>query len=169
MAVSLVKPTRPFTVVHKYGEVLYVVQTRPMLTIVGRDPYDWLWAEIVSRSLSFTEVEAVDRWSARLAASDEIGPRITERDWLLGRIDLFARNNHSANPQLPIRERTLVIDVVLESDFAPMVDPTGPPIAWDTATVEERRAWLGQQPTGVLLRWYRHVRHIRQSGHSYFG
>ncbi|GHF32928.1 hypothetical protein GCM10010218_12490 [Streptomyces mashuensis] len=125
-------------------------------------PYAEAWQDMFARGLKSTTVEAVDRWAAVRAAADEIGPYITEREWLLGHIDTFARCNRSADPQLPTRERALVIDVVLESPFTPVIDPTGPVIAWDGASAEERRVWLAEQATGVLLRWYRHIRQIHR-------
>ncbi|MGA5134971.1 hypothetical protein ACPCTO_34830 [Streptomyces olivoreticuli] len=163
MPVSLDKTVRTFTVIHQRGEVFHVVPGRAMLQPDGSlGPYAEAWQDMFARCLKSTTVEAVDRRAAICAAAEEIGPYVTERDWLLGRIDTFARRNRSANPQLPIHERVLVIDVVLEAAFTPVIDPTGPVIVWDDASAEERRAWLDEQPTGILLRWYRHVRPLGQ-------
>ncbi|MFH8465972.1 hypothetical protein [Streptomyces sp. NPDC017991] len=161
MPVSLDKPVRTFTVIHQRGKVFHVVPARAEIHRDGSlGPYATAWQNMFARCLNSTTVEAIDRWSAVTAASDAIGPYMTEREWLTSRIDVFARGNHSANPQLPVHERAVVIDVVLDSTFTPTVDPTGPAIVWEGAPAEERRTWLDGQPTGVLLRWYRHVRHI---------
>ncbi|MGC5042418.1 hypothetical protein ACLQ16_03775 [Streptomyces albidoflavus] len=163
MPISLDKTVRPFTVIHRRGKVFHVIPARPTLQPDGSlGPYAKAWQDMFARCLKSTTVEAVDRWSAVEAAAEEIGPYMSEREWLLSRIDHYARHNRSANPQLPIHERALVIDIVLESAFTPMVDPTGPAIVWEDATAGERRAWLDEQPTGVLLRWYRHIRQIRR-------
>ncbi|GHG80718.1 hypothetical protein [Streptomyces griseocarneus] len=160
MPVSLDKAVRTFTVIHQRGKVFHVVPGRAMLQPDGSlGPYAEAWQDMFARRLTPTTVEAVDRWAAVRAAAEEIGPYISERDWMLSRIDIFALNR-SADPHLPIRERALVVDVVLESAFTPVVDPTGAPIVWEDASAEERRAWLDDQPTGVLLRWYRHIRQI---------
>ncbi|MEU1355378.1 hypothetical protein ABZ410_15965 [Streptomyces cinnamoneus] len=163
MPVSLGKTPRTYTVIHQRGKVFHVVPARAMLQPDGSlGPYAEAWQDMFARCLKSTTVEAVDRWAAVRAAAEEIGPYISEPDWLLGRIDTFARGNRSADPQLPAHERALVIEVVLESAFTPLVDPTGTPIAWGDASAEERRAWLDEQPTGVLLRWYRHIRQIHR-------
>ncbi|WP_030780706.1 hypothetical protein [Streptomyces sp. NRRL S-920] len=159
MPISLDKTVRPFTVVHQRGQVFHVIPARPIFEPdFASGPYDEVWQDMFARRLKSTTVQAVDRWSAIEAAAEEIGPYMTEHEWLLSRIDHYARHNKSVNPHLP--ERGLVIDVVLESSFTPVVDPTGPAIVWEDAAAEERRAWLDEQPTGVLLRWYRHIRQI---------
>ncbi|MFI5748976.1 hypothetical protein ACIBBE_24280 [Streptomyces sp. NPDC051644] len=156
MPVFLDKPVRTFTVIHQRGEVFHVVPARAVLQPDGSlGPFADMWQDMFARCLKSTTVEAVDRCSAIVEAVDEIGPFMTEREWLISRIDHYTRYNQSANPQLPIQERAVVIDVVLASAFTPMVDPTGPAIVW------ERRAWLDEQPTGLVLRWYRHIRQIR--------
>ncbi|MFK0294285.1 hypothetical protein ACIQU6_27960 [Streptomyces sp. NPDC090442] len=161
MPVSLNKVTRTFTVIHLRGEVIHVVPARAEWQPDGSlGPYAAAWQDMFARCLKATTVEAVDRWSAVLAAAEEIGPYMTEREWRTGRIDHFAGHNTSANPSLLIQERDAVIDVVLASDFVPHVDPTGPVIEWEQAAAEERREWLDRQPDGVLLRRYRHVRQI---------
>ncbi|WP_413100842.1 hypothetical protein [Streptomyces sp. Inha503] len=163
MPVSLDKPTRPFTVVHQRGEVLHVVPARAIVQPGGSlGPYAKVWQEMFARRLRSTEVRAVDRWSAIAAAAEEIGPHITERDWLLQQLDTFARRNQSANPSLPDHERALVTEIVLESGFTPVASATGPVIVWEDAAAEERHAWLDEQPTGVLLHWYRHLRQIHR-------
>ncbi|EXU69637.1 hypothetical protein Z951_02745 [Streptomyces sp. PRh5] len=121
-----------------------------------------MWQEMFACRLRCTEVRAVDRWSAIAAAAEEIGSHITERHWLLQQLDTSARRNQSATPSLPNHKRALVTEIVLESGFTPVASPTGPAIVWEDATAEERRAWLDEQPTGVLLHWYRHLRQIRR-------
>ncbi|MGI5337745.1 hypothetical protein ACQEVS_10250 [Streptomyces sp. CA-181903] len=161
MPVSLDKTVRTFTVIHQRGEVFHVVPGRPILQPDGSlGPHAAAWQDMIAHCLSSTTVEAVSRRTAVRAAAAEIGPYISERDWLLARIDAFARRNRSANPQLPTKELAVVVDAVLEAAFTPVVDPTGPLIVWEDASAQERRAWLEGQPTGVLLRWYRHVRHL---------
>ncbi|MEV0437690.1 hypothetical protein AB0I84_21105 [Streptomyces spectabilis] len=161
MPVSLDKTVRPFTVIHQCGEVFHVILALPVFQPdCSFGPYAEAWQDMYARCLKSATVEAVDRWSAVKAAAEEIGPYMTEQEWLLNRVDTYARHNRSANPQLPIRERDAAINALLESAFTPMVDPTGPAIVWEDATAEERRAWLDEQPTGILLRWYRHIRQI---------
>ncbi|RLU79921.1 hypothetical protein CTZ27_35810 [Streptomyces griseocarneus] len=163
MSASLGKTPRTYTVIHQRGKVFHVVPARAMFHPGGApDPYAGVWQDMFARCLKATTVEAVDESAAVRAAAEEIGPYMTERDWLLGLIDTFARGNRSSDPRLPIRERALVIEVVLESAFTPAVDPTGPAIVWDDASAQERHAWLDEQPTGVLLRWYRHIRQIHR-------
>ncbi|MER5301390.1 hypothetical protein ABT039_18210 [Streptomyces lasiicapitis] len=161
MPASANKTVRPFTVIHQRGKVFHVIPERPVFRPdYSLGPYAEAWQDMFARCLKCTTVEAVDRQSAVEAAAAEIGPYMTEQEWLLERVDNYARGNRSANPQLPTRELGAVITALLDSAFTPMVDPTGPAIVWESATAEERRAWFDEQPTGVLLRWYRHVRQI---------
>ncbi|MEU9699494.1 hypothetical protein [Streptomyces sp. NPDC047981] len=163
MPINPVKPIRTFTVLHQRGEVLHVLPVRAELQPDGSlGPYAAVWQAMFAHGWKATEVQAVDRWSAVQAAAGEIGPYISERDWLIGQID--SRTGHSNSPDLslPIRERSTVIDVLLESGFQPHIDPSGPAIEWEPATSAERRDWLARQPTAVLVRWYGHARDIKR-------
>ncbi|MEU8540833.1 hypothetical protein AB0C52_12750 [Streptomyces sp. NPDC048717] len=161
MPISLTKPVRTFSVLHRRGEVLHVVPARARLQPDGSlGPYAQAWQDMFALNLRCTEVQAVDRWSAVREAADEIGPPLTEREWLTPRIDAFARANRSPNPSLPVSERVVVIDTVLESTFRPAAESTGAAIDWESADSEERRLWLASRPAAVLLSWYRRVRGI---------
>ncbi|MFB6529871.1 hypothetical protein [Streptomyces sp. NPDC056399] len=163
MPINLVKPLRTFTVLHQRGEVLHVVPARAELQPDGSlGPYAAAWQDMFARGLKATEVQAVDRRSAVQAAAGEVGPYISERDWLVRHIDTRVGRSDWPDLSLPVRERTTVIDVLLETGFQPHVDPTGPAIEWEPATTTERRDWLARQPTAVLLRWYGHARGIKR-------
>ncbi|MEW1700778.1 hypothetical protein ACIQCR_16805 [Streptomyces sp. NPDC093249] len=160
MPISLTKPVQTFTVLHLRGEVRHVVPARAELQPDGA--YDDAWRDVFALGLHATEVQAVDRSSAVRAAATEIGPYVSERDWRRGRIDEYLSRNRWGNPSMPVQDRTVVIDVLAESDYEPHVDPTGPAIVWGAVTPEGRRDWFARQPTGLLLRWYAHVRGIRR-------
>ncbi|WP_435060219.1 hypothetical protein [Streptomyces sp. bgisy060] len=157
MPISLAKPVRTFTVVHQRGEVLHVVPARAEIQRDGSlGPYADVWRDAFARCLKITEVQAVDRWSAVQAAAEEIGPYMTERQWVIEQLDQIAARNRSANPLLTPAKREAIIDTLLESGTRPL----GSPVGRFCGPLQTRRHWLTRQGDGALMGMYRIARGI---------